>query len=41
MTMVKCKIATEQAKRAKRTARLADGYGLALLVVFAVVWKGL
>jgi len=43
--MVACKIVIELAKRAKGRAaylaRLADGYGLVLLLAFAVVWKGL
>jgi len=30
-----------EGQRESRIARLADGYGLALLLAFTVVWKGL
>ena len=39
--VVECKIVVgQQGHRESRTARLADGYGLVLLLAFAVVCKG-
>ena len=39
LVVVEC-IAGQQGHRECRTARLADGYGLVLLLAFAVVCKG-